>query len=42
MAMDRLRKTFGRKTAVSEMEKTEKLRLKTARAKSLEAQLLGL
>ncbi|MEP4035076.1 hypothetical protein [Pseudophaeobacter sp.] len=42
MAMDRLRKTFGRKTAVGEMEKAEKLRLKTARAKSLEEQLLGL
>lgn len=42
MAMDRLRKTFGRKTAVSDMAKAEKLRLKTARAKSLEEQLLGL
>lgn len=42
MAMDRLRQTFGRKTAVGDMAKTEKRRLKTARAKSLEAQLLGL
>jgi hypothetical protein len=42
MAMDRLRQTFGRKTAVGDMAKTEKRRLKTVCAKSLEAQLLGL
>jgi hypothetical protein len=40
MAMDRLRKTFGRKTAVGDMAQTEKLRAKTARAKSLQEQLL--
>ncbi|MGR3621163.1 hypothetical protein [Pseudophaeobacter sp.] len=42
MAMDRLRKTFGRKTAVEEMEKAEAQRLKQARAKALEQQLLQL
>ncbi|MEP2717378.1 hypothetical protein [Pseudophaeobacter sp.] len=42
MAMDRLRMTFGRKTAVGDMAKAEKLRLKVARAKSLEEQLLQL
>lgn len=41
MAMDRLRKTFGRKTAVSDMEKAEKLRRKVAKAKSMEEQLLS-
>lgn len=41
MAMDRLRKTFGRKTAVSDMERAEKLRRKAAKAKSLEEQLLN-
>ncbi|KPD14317.1 hypothetical protein [Phaeobacter sp. 11ANDIMAR09] len=41
MAMDRLRKTFGRKTAVSDMEKAEKLRRKAAKAKTLEEQLLS-
>lgn len=42
MAMDRLRRTFGRKTAVAEMEKTEALRLKEAKAKALEQRLLQL
>lgn len=41
MAMDRLRKTFGRKTAVSDMADAERKRLKVARAKALEARLLG-
>lgn len=41
MAMDRLRKTFGRKTAVSDMEKAERLRRKAAKAKTLEEQLLS-
>jgi hypothetical protein len=41
MAMDRLRKTFGRKTAVSDMEKAEKLRRKAAKAKTLQEQLLS-
>ncbi|MCD9147115.1 hypothetical protein [Pseudophaeobacter flagellatus] len=42
MAMDRLRKSFGRKTAVGDMVKTEKTRIKTQRAKTLEEQLLQL
>lgn len=42
MAMDRLRKSFGRKTAVGDMVKTEKIRIKTLRAKTLEEQLLQL
>lgn len=41
MAMDRLRKTFGRKTAVSDMEKAERLRRKAVKAKTLEEQLLS-
>jgi hypothetical protein len=40
MAMDRLRKTFGRKTAVGDMAQAEKRRVKAARAKSLQEQLL--
>lgn len=42
MAMDRLRRTFGRKTAVAEMEKSEAQRLKDAKAKALEQRLLQL
>lgn len=40
MAMDRLRRTFGRKTAVSDMAKTEQKRLKAAKAKALTDRLL--
>lgn len=40
MAMDRLRRTFGRKTAVADMEAQEAKRLKEAKAKALEQRLL--
>ncbi|MBE1296699.1 MAG: hypothetical protein GJ678_10750 [Rhodobacteraceae bacterium] len=41
MAMDNLRKSFGRKTAIEEMAKAEHKRLKMARAKALQEQLFS-
>jgi len=42
MAMDRLRRTFGRKTAVSDMAEAEKKRLQAAKNKALADRLLQL
>lgn len=39
-SMERLRKSFGRKTAVADMAEAERVRLKTARAKALMEKLI--
>ncbi|MEO3477819.1 hypothetical protein AAFO90_09085 [Phaeobacter sp. CAU 1743] len=41
MAMDKLRKTFGRKTAIADMAKAERDQHKAARIKALQEKLLN-
>ncbi len=41
MAMDKLRKSFGRKTAIADMASDERARQKAARAKALQERLLS-
>ncbi len=41
MAMDKLRKSFGRKTAIEDMAKAEQKRIRMARIKALQENLLS-